>query len=237
MKKIKLFILLLLLCIPFFTEADMIPISLDSYSNEVSIGSTVTYVVTGVAFEEGKGTNLDGKFIYDTNYLEYVDITCDDPNFIEGETIRPEIKIVEKNNGLLEYNVINEFGLEGIYEVKITFKVKAVPREGQLEVKFYPKDSSVLYDSDYANIGINVLGNPVIEDDVNNEEIVEEENIVENEKTEDSKKTESTDKCKELENTNKLVVIILIISILGNIITIVCLVIQSRKFKMKNIKN
>ena len=237
MKKIFILIIMMLIVLPMTINADMIPVSVRSYSNEITVGSTVNYVVLGATYDYADGSNLNGKFIYDTNYLEYLNISCVDPLYTEGEIILPEIKIINHKDGVLEYKVNNEAGIEGAYEVTISFKVKAVPSEGPLRVKFYPVSSDVLYGAEYVAIGANVIGNKKTEDtnefyypEDENEQSTEDEN---EQSTEDENEQSTEGKinktvCKE-NKTNIVLLVSLIISIVVNVILAILLFIKTRK--------
>lgn len=228
MKKIIFMLIGMIFSLSFWSvKADMVPISVDSYANEVTVGTTVTYVVKGMAYEYGTGSNLDGKFIYDTTKLEYINITCSDPAFIEGETIAPTVKITKNVNGELEYKVENEYKLEGTYQIEITFKVKEVPSEGALKVDFYPTDSETLYGAKYVSIGADVLGNTKIEDK-NEFYYPEEDEVEDNEGITNNEEDEKATTCKN-NKTNIILLISSIISIVLNAILIIILFIKTNK--------
>lgn len=258
MKRFKVLLVLLLLLIPYVNvNADMVPIGSWSYANEATVGSTVTYVISGYLLEYGEGSNLNGKITYDTNQLQFLNIKLEDPTYIEGEAGLPEIKIMTNKNGTLEYKVVNELKESARVDVLVTFKVKSVPTTGRLMINFYPTDPDVLYGGEYAKLGINVLGNPTTEDDDtvvypedDNEPIDEDNNPIDDDNNDDNKeeskdqtssddeqekaKEDSKDNCE----SNDIVLYSLIASGLVNVLLIGLLIINTMKNKKtKNKEN
>lgn len=267
MKKIYIFIVLTLcLILPISVKADMLPpISVESYANEATVGSIITYKIMGNVYKGGKVgiTNLNGKITYNASQLEYVDIDFGFPNIIEGELPPVDVNIISNKNGVLEYKVVNEYGVECRLDLLISFKVKSLPTTGNLKVNFTPEDISVTYGENNIEIEMEVLNNDnTTEDNSNNNNtdipsdeennnddtdiLIDEENndnndtdVPSDEENNDNKtdyiKEDDTDKNTDNSKDNNLYYYLMIASIVLNIVFIILLVINYKKNKTINV--
>jgi len=252
-KNILLIILTLCFLVPVGVNADMLPpIGITSYSHEVVVGSTVTYKISGIVqeYEEIGITNLNGKIIYDYSQLEYVDITVDFPEIMEGELPPIDIEINSKN-GVIEYKVINEYGVDGRLDILVNFKVKSLPSTGNLKVQFTPENSSVLYEGTSIEIETEVLNNSSLEnntndnanDDTNNDTSLDNNNSSEGTgKEENTNNQENNSETKEenesqKEDTNSDLLLYIVIGGLSalNLALVVLLISKSKKEKTNNL--
>ena len=213
-------------------HADLAPFGFDSYAHEATVGSTVTYSIAGFTYEGNPGTNLNGKIVYDTTMLEFVEIYMSKAGTIADEIALPDVKVIKNQSGTLQYKIENEDGIYGQYDVKIDFKVKAIPTEGDLSIKFYPDDKDALYSGDHAKLSISVLGNTSVEEPIEEEDtVVEDEPIVEDETAKEEPKKDTTivddTKC---ENDNTFLYVAIVSGIL-NLILIIILIVKSSKKK------
>ena len=241
MKKIHtLLIVSILLVLPVCVKADMLPpIGIESYANEVTVGSTVTYKIMGNVYESGKVgiTNLNGKITYNASQLEYVGIDFGFPEQTEGQLPPIDVDIISNKNGVIEYKVVNEYGLECRLNLLISFKVKSLPETEKLKVNFVPEDTSITYGEANIEIEMEVLNNKnndTIEDNSNNNNVTdtpteEEKNDDKIDSTKENNK--NTDNSKE----NKLYFYLMIASMCLNVIFVILIIINCKKNKMINV--
>lgn len=210
----------MVLSININVHADLGPFVFDSYAHEAVVGSTVTYSITGFTYEGNPGTNLNGKIVYDTTMLEFVEIYMSKACSIEDEFGLPDVKVIKNQSGTLQYKIENEHGIYDQYDVKIDFKVKAIPTEGDLSIKFYPDDKDSLYSGDHAKLSISVLGNTSVEESIEEDETVKEE----------TKKDTTIVDDTICENDNTFLYVAIVSGIL-NLILIIILIVKSSKKK------
>ena len=253
MKKICILIALITcFMFPIKTNADILsPIGIQSYANEITVGSTVTYKILGNVYESGQ-TNLNGTLTYDTTQLEYLDMMVYFPTIIEGQYPPLDFYVVSNKNGVLEYKITNEYGVSDRVDVLITFKVKKVPTTDSLVVKFTP-EKDVLYGEEYVEVETPILGRTTVDETNDNQEestenndtnsetesTDENSNEVENETNEETEKNEENKENKEnKENTSSsdsLFLILLVISMCLNIILIIAMLIKNKKNKQTDV--
>ncbi len=154
MKKLFLSIFALFIVIsPILVKADAIPVVIDSYSVQTTVGSEIVIKLTGVKFN-------NDILAYNQDELEYVSVNVTDIDVLPD--IYPElgtVKINSNENGKLNFTFEAKEVPDAYKNLVFKFKVKAAPADSKIKITYIPTDKSSLYGEESAEVEYTVITN------------------------------------------------------------------------------
>ena len=137
MKKIFIVLLLCFFMLPITVKADRdLDGEIKLYSEDTTVGSTVVFKYRAIC-----GNECDEILTYDKDVLEYVSVSAKFQNWEMNTLGTPSVKVISNEPGTLKYdytvtktenNTDEYFSAET--EILVKFKVKALPKNGKIQV-------------------------------------------------------------------------------------------------------
>lgn len=252
MKKYVLMIIMLLMVIPQFVFADIIPVWSTLYSeDEVGVGSVITYKVAGYARYNGSGSHsdLNGKIIYNAEQLKVSQIyvktsACyyDECGDVEDQhnASNTKMNISKNENGIIEYTITTDSRTINNAYVYVMFEIKEIPSDDSIKVNFIPTDKTVINNANFLTAELDMEETEEDNGYTGEDEFIDDSNNNTDSEKNDENKTEEDDesywgyKTKESDSKNTILLIALIGSVGINLLLVVLLIIFAIKYKTKN---